>query len=143
MFIALRQLLHTTLVLSSAAMVACGGGKEPTLTVFTELNSNKIYSVADDGTPIYVPYPGPGDSNIAEATLNAAGVRTSNRLCTSGSSRTSSGAYLDSVNGFTPIYIIFDIPESDLAKAQAVYYRRYFPEFSLVKPFWDCVASGY
>ena len=143
MYIALRQLLRATLLLSSAVVVACGGGSEPTVTVFATLNSNRVFSVADDGTPLYWPYPGPGDSTFAEGELKAAGVRTSNRMCSRHTGRTSSGDYVDFIEGIFPVYVIFDIPESDLAKAQAVYYRKYFPEYSLVKPFWDCVASGY
>ena len=127
----------------AALLTACGGGSEPTVTVFAELNSNTVFSVWDDGTLAYLPSPGPGDSNIAEAALKAAGVRTSNRMCSRHTGRTSSGGYVDFIEGIFPVYVIFDIPESDLAKAQAVHYRKYFPEYSLVKPFWDCVASGY
>ena len=60
----LRQFPSATSLVLAALLTACGGGNEPTVTVFAELSSNTVFTVWDDGTVVYLLSPGPGDSNI-------------------------------------------------------------------------------
>ena len=113
--------------------VGCGGHEEPRVTVWRELL----------GPPPIGDFPAADASIYDEAQLNHLGVRTSNKRCAKASGLFG-GLSIVFFDGIVPRYVLFDIPASDVAKAESLWYVVYQADQDFMStPFWDCSIEGY
>lgn len=115
------------------ALSGCGGSAdEQTVTIFQAMVSgpDSLFTA-------------PNASRLNEAQLRAAGIRYWNKRCATDSFMRQ-GQFVAFVEGIPPEYVILDIAESDLSKAEALHYIRNRPEYdTLAKPFYTCESRGF
>lgn len=120
------------LAAAAITLSGCGGDAEPTVTIFNEM------AAAPESL-----FTAPNASQLEEAKLRAAGIRYWNKRCAQDSFMRQ-GQLVLFVDGIPPQYVIFDIAESDLPKAEALHYIRNRPEYdTLAKPFYTCESRGF
>jgi hypothetical protein len=134
-----RARAEVALLLLINALSACGGS-DPIVTVWAGLPTHNYVSA---GELVYTSFPEAQASVHAQARLNDAGVATTNRRCTNDSGLFG-GRRVSFVDGIAPRYVLFDIAESDVARARAAGYQAYTKDLDfLTVPFWDCALEGY
>lgn len=114
-------------------LTACGGGDDEKLvTMYTEMPSGDTCCG-----------PAPGTADRLQAELRAKGLTIANPRCADW--HQPPNGPLIPIPAVRLVYLLVDVPESQLAEATRLGFLQYDParDLKLRQPFFDCVAKGY